>query len=55
MAKIFKSIVPTFNRVLVKISKPAMKTASGLILTGSAPALKYGRIIAKGPGKFKKG
>lgn len=32
-----------------------MKTASGLIITGSAPVIKYGKIIAKGPGKYKNG
>ena len=46
----FKRVVPTFNRVLIKTVKPSMKTSSGLILTAVGPALKWGKVVAVGPG-----
>ena len=51
----FKKVVPTFNRILIKMVKPAMKTSSGLILTSAVPALKWGKIVAVGPGNYKDG
>jgi len=30
--------------------KPSMTTASGLVLTASAPTLKHGKVVAVGPG-----
>ena len=51
----YKKVLPTFNRVLIKMVKPAMKTSSGLILTSSLPALKWGKVIAVGPGNIKDG
>ena len=55
MASQFKKVIPTFNRVLVKLVKPSLKTSSGLILTGSVPALKWGKVIAVGPGSIEGG
>lgn len=54
-AKLFKKVIPTFNRVLIKMVKPSMKTTSGLILTSSIPALKWGKVVAVGPGNVENG
>ena len=52
----FKNVLPTFNRVLVKMFKPSMKTTSGLILTSAEKGgLKWGEIMAVGPGEIKDG
>ena len=52
MAQTFKKVVPTFSRVLIKLVKPKMKTSSGLVLTGVKETLKWGKVIAVGPGDF---
>ena len=51
----FKNVMPTINRVLVKMVKPSMKTTSGLILTSAAQDLKWGKIMAVEPGEVKDG
>ena len=50
MAHVFKRVLPTLNRVLVKMIKPVAKTTGGLILTAQPQTFKYGKVIATGPG-----
>ena len=50
MAHVFKRVLPTLNRVLVKMIKPVAKTTGGLILTAQPQTFNYGKVIATGPG-----
>ncbi len=51
MSQVFRKVIPTLNRVLIKVFKPKMKSAGGLLLTAVGPSLKYGKVIATGPGE----
>jgi chaperonin GroES len=51
MSTVFKRLLPTLNRVLVRKIEPQTKTASGIILQkGQDNTNTYGVIVEVGPG-----
>lgn len=47
---VFKRVLPTLNRILVKKIEPQTKTASGIILQKGGESNLYGTIVEVGPG-----
>lgn len=52
MSGLFKKLVPTMNRVLVKRVEPELKRQSGLILQQAEDKSVVGEVVATGPGMF---
>ncbi|EAR93616.1 10 kDa chaperonin (macronuclear) [Tetrahymena thermophila SB210] len=52
MTSVFKRLVPTFNRILVKKFEAETKTRTGIILQDPADKTAYGEIVSAGPGNF---
>jgi chaperonin GroES len=47
---VFKRILPTLNRVVIRKLEPQTKTASGIILQKSDTTNSFGTVIEVGPG-----
>jgi len=47
---LFKRILPTLNRIVIKKIEPQTKTASGIILQKGGESNAYGTVIEVGPG-----
>ncbi len=52
MTSVFKRLIPTFNRVLIRKIEAEAKTKSGIILQESADKTAHGVVIEVGPGKL---
>ena len=51
MSSVFKRLLPSLNRVLVKKAEPVKKTASGIILSKGENS-SIAEVVATGPGQF---
>lgn len=47
---VFKRILPTLNRVVIRKLEPQTKTASGIILQKGDSANSFGTVVEVGPG-----
>ena len=52
MSQVFKRLIPTFNRILVRKFEVPNKTSSGIILTKEEDRNQVAEVVEVGPGNY---